>query len=211
MNRSVGDDDGEPMKTKLYIEPLEGETAKATMARVALTPEFQSASALVSCKNLAGTPIEDLAAELQKQTAILKQGDMTRAEDMLLAQAHALSGIFSCLMSKAMAAENADNFELYMRMSFRAQNQCRATLQTLGELKAPRQVAFVQQANFGSNVQVNNDATPTRARKNENTQNELLEVKHGERLDTRKAGAAGKVDSAVEAVEQEYRPWDCWR
>lgn len=196
---------------KRNLQPLEGETAEATMARVALTPEFQSASALISCKNLAGTPIEDLAAELQKQTAILKQGDMTRAEDMLLAQAHALSGIFSCLMSKAMAAEHTDSLELYMRMSFRAQNQCRATLQTLGELKAPRQVAFVQQANIGSNVQVNNDATPARARKNENTQNELLEAGHGERLDTRKACTAGGADSAVAAVAEEHRPWDCWR
>lgn len=33
-----------------------------------------------------------------------------------------------------------------MRLALKAQNQARATLQTLGELKAPKQVAFVQGA-----------------------------------------------------------------
>ena len=42
----------------------------------------------------------------------------------------------------------------------RAQGQCRATLQTLGELKNPRQVAFVKQANIANGYQqVNNSDT----------------------------------------------------
>lgn len=59
-------------------------------------------------------------------------------------------------------------------------------MQTLGELKTPKQVAFVKQANIGNQVQVNNgiQKKPVRTRKTKKAQNELLEVEHGERLDT---------------------------
>ncbi len=43
-----------------------------------------------------------------------------------------------------------------MRLALKAQNQTRTTLQTLAELKAPKQIAFVRQANIGNQVQVNN-------------------------------------------------------
>ncbi|MCY1375597.1 hypothetical protein D9M69_630230 [compost metagenome] len=100
-----------------------------------------------------------------------------------------------------------DVMEAYMRLALKAQNQARATLQTLAELKAPRQVAFVQQANIGNQVQVNNGTReqPARARKNPKTPNELLEVQHGERLDTGAAGTAGGVDSAMATLEAEQR------
>jgi len=50
--------------------------------------------------------------------------------------------------------------ESYMRLALRAQNQCQATLRTLGEIKSPKNVAFVKQANIAKNQQVNNNATP---------------------------------------------------
>lgn len=47
-----------------------------------------------------------------------------------------------------------DNMDKFFRLALKAQNQIRATLQTLAELKAPKQVAFVKQANIGNQVQV---------------------------------------------------------
>ena len=95
-----------------------------------------------------------------------------------------------------------------MRLAFKSQSQARATLQTLGELKTPKQIAFVRQANIGNQVQVNNDsgASRARARKNKKAPNELLEIEHGERLDTRATGSAGGVDPAMAALETEHRP-----
>ncbi|OXM42184.1 hypothetical protein CFY91_01375 [Pseudomonas fluvialis] len=95
-----------------------------------------------------------------------------------------------------------------MRLALKAQNQARATLQTLGELKAPKQVAFVQQANIGNQVQVNNGtaAQPARTRKTQKAPNELLEVQHGERLDTRATGSAGSADKAMATLEEQHRP-----
>ena len=194
------------MSAKLVVQMLEGETKEAAMARIALTPEYQSAAALLSCQNLSDTPLMELAGELKIQTTALKRGDMSRAEDMLLAQAHALSGLFSHLVSRAMGAKHLDILESYMRMSLKAQNQCRATLQTLGELKSPKQVAFVRQANIGNQVQVNNGTKPARTRKNRNVPNELLEVEHGERMDTRATSAAGNADPAMATLEAQHRP-----
>ncbi|MBM7062829.1 hypothetical protein JQX08_19110 [Pseudomonas sp. UL073] len=94
-----------------------------------------------------------------------------------------------------------------MRLALKAQNQSRATLQTLADLKTPKQIAFVKQANVGNQIQVNNGTQkqPACARKTKRAQNELLEVGHEQRLDTRAKGATGSVDSEMETVGKKYR------
>ncbi|WP_312196589.1 hypothetical protein [Pseudomonas luteola] len=152
-------------------------------------------------------PITDVAQELKRQTAALHNGDMTRAESMLLAQAHTLDGLFATLTNRALNAKHMEQLETYMRLALKAQSQSRATLQTLGELKSPKNVAFVRQANIGQNVQVNNGTTePTRPRQKKKAQNELLEAEHGEWLDTRATCTPSRDDSKLEAVGQKHRP-----
>ena len=151
--------------------------------------------------------IKEMMAELEQQTAAVCTDDLSRAESMLMAQAHTLDGLFAKLACKAMTSSDLDRLERYMRLALKAQNQARATLQSLGELKAPKQIAFVQQANIGSQVQVNNDnkVQRPRARKNKKAPNELLEVEYGERLDARAAGAAGGADQEMAAVAKQHR------
>jgi hypothetical protein len=196
------------MTDKPKVSQREDETRSQALARVSLTPECLSASVLMASKAIRNLEITEVVDELRRQTAAINRGDMTRAVDMLLAQAHTLDGLFAKLASQALSSQHMDVMEAYMRLALKAQNQARATLQTLAELKAPRQVAFVQQANIGNQVQVNNGTREQseRARKKPKTPNELLEVRHGERLDTRAAGTAGGVDSAMAAVEAEHRP-----
>lgn len=196
------------MSEKLKISQRDGETSTQSMARVALTPEYLSAAVLVDSKMMGSVDVIEVVDELRRQTAALNSGDLTRAEDMLLAQAHTLDSLFAQLTGRALRSQQRDGLESYMRLALKAQNQARATLQTLAELKAPRQVAFVQQANIGNQVQVNNGTTkqPARPRKSAKAPNELLEVKHGERLDTRATGAAGGADPAVATVEAEHWP-----
>lgn len=87
-----------------------------------------------------------------------------------------------------------DNLDRYLRLVLRAQSQCRATLETLTAIKNPQSLTFVRQANIGYNQQVNNGAAlgdgATRAREIESSQNKLLDIKHGERLDTGTTGVA---------------------
>ena len=196
------------MNKTLNLSRRDDETQPQALARVTLTPECLSAAVLVTCHNLDHDSVTAVSEELRQQTTAINNGDMTRAEDMLLAQAHTLDGLFSKLASKALVANHMDNMERYLRLALKAQNQSRATLQTLTELKAPKQIAFVQQANIGNQIQVNNhtrEKSP-RAQKTQNQQNELLEVEHGERLDTRTQSKTSRDDSALEAVGEKHRP-----
>lgn len=195
------------MSDKLKISLSDGETPTQAMARVGLTPEFLSAAVLVDGKMMGDVDVIEVVDELRRQTAALNSGDLTRAEDMLLAQAHTLDGLFAQLASRALRSQQRDGLESYMRLALKAQNQARATLQTLAEMKVPRQVAFVRQANIGNQVQVNNGAAsqPARTRKSKKAQNELLEVEHGERLDARAASTAGGTDPAMATLETEHR------
>ena len=96
----------------------------------------------------------------------------------------------------------------------KAQGQCRATLETFADIKNPRHVAFVKQANIAQNQQVNNAGefsdtnapahTPAPAReKNVNQLNELLTDTRGthenpmDTRTTRKAGASNPHMSTV--------------
>ncbi|WP_157270920.1 hypothetical protein [Azohydromonas aeria] len=90
-------------------------------------------------------------------------GDLKPVEDMLMSQAATLNALF-CEMARRAGlnmGEYLDATETYMRMALKAQAQCRATLETLAEVKNPRAVAFVRQTNVAHGPQqVNNGASP---------------------------------------------------
>ena len=201
------------MKQTLQVELRHGEANERALARTVTSPECLSASVLTICQNIQHTQINEMIAELKQQTAAVQSNDLSRAEGMLIAQAHTLDGLFARLTSNALTSTDMDKLERYMKLAFKAQNQARATLQALGELKAPKQVAFVKQANIGNQVQVNNDGSParSRAKKKPKAPNELLEVEHGERLDARTAGAAGGADPAMAPVGAKHRADKCHR
>lgn len=194
------------MKMKLQAELKPGEKVDDALARVVTTPECLSASVLTLCQNIDHAQITQMADELHRQTKAVRNDDLSRVEDMLTAQAHTLDGLFAKLTTYALTSKELDKFECYMKLALKAQSQTRATLQTLGELKSPKQIAFVSQANIGNQVQVNNDSKPSRARKNPKAPNELLEAHHGERLDTRAAGSTGGIDSTMATLETQHRP-----
>lgn len=145
-----------------------------------------------------------LIAERKK----INQGSLESAENMLIMQAHTLNIMFNSLANQAMANnEFVPHFEMFMRLAFKAQAQSRATLETLGKIKNPPQVAFVKQANIGHNQQVNNrtlNSSP-RAEEIKNQQTQLLEGQHGERLDIGTQSQTINADKELEAVGKGYR------
>ena len=138
-------------------------------------------------------------------------------QTMLFAQALTLQATFTALSRRA--ASNAGEYigatDTYLRLALKAQGQCRATLETLANIKNPRPVAFVKQANFANGPQQVNNGTGdkggsvVRAReKNENLQNELLtntRATHGKPVDTRTKSKAGRSNPRVAAVETGHR------
>lgn len=180
--------------------------AEQSLAQTLTTPECLSASVLTICQNVDHSNVTELVAELKRHSSAINADDLSRAEAMLIAQSHTLDGLFAKLTTDALASGNLEKLERYMKLALKAQNQARATLQTLVELKAPKRVAFVQQANIGNQVQVNNEGQRARTHKKRKAPNKLLEAKHGEWLDTRAAGKAGGDDPAMATVEGQHRP-----
>lgn len=96
---------------------------------------------------------------LRSQAAAVQRGDMSQAEAMLINQATALQTLFASLTERGMSQTIMGNIEGFMRLALRAQNQCRATLETLGAIKNPpiiyakqvNQTTGPQQINNGSN------------------------------------------------------------
>lgn len=187
---------------------LQAEQAKSeglTAAETLISPECISASMLTIIHNRDHLGINELVQSLKSQSAAINDDDLSRVESMLIAQAHTLDGLFARLTTNAMTSEQLEKFERYMKLALRAQNQSRATMQTLIELKTPKHIAFVKQANIGSQVQVNNESA-SRTRKNVKTPNELLEVDNEQRMDTRAPRSASTVNQKMAAMDKKYGP-----
>jgi hypothetical protein len=183
-------------------------------ARTLTRPEVTAAAAIEQWQKDTHD-VNALVTELNRQVEAVNNGDMRRAEAMLIAQAHTLDQIFMSLARKAVKQEYLKQWDTYMRMAMKAQSQCRMTLETLATLKNP-QVVFAKQANInnGGQQQVNNGVathpvpSASRARDSESEQTELLGATDGERLDPGTAGASGSADPVMEAVGAIHRPAD---
>ena len=147
--------------------------------------------------------LDAVVAELTSQAQATNAGDLSRAEAMLISQAHALDAIFVrlALLAASSAGESVQACETYLRLALKAQSQCRATLETLGTLKNPSPALFVRQQNIGVHQQVNNRALDATAEQPNPAQaHEPLEIHHGQRLDAAKTRATSKAHSALAPV-----------
>ena len=129
---------------------------------VALSPAIQSAVGIQAWGKFAGTvDLADLVADLRTRVEKVQGGDMRPIEVMLYGQAMTLETIFTSLARQAASQEYLKHLQVYMGLAFKAQAQCRATLEALAEIKNPRPVAFVKQANITNGPQqVNNGTQP---------------------------------------------------
>ena len=153
--------------------------------------------------------VTDVMGELRKAADEVSGGDLSRVEKMLAHQALALDCIFNNMAQRSARQESFKGIEVLMRLALKAQAQSRATVEALAEIKNPRPVQFVKQANMTTGPQqVNNAYAGTQSHSGiqsgagnfQSEQNKLLEADHGQRLDIGAQAAAGRVHQAVEAV-----------
>jgi hypothetical protein len=117
---------------------------------------------------------------LEDAFKVLKRGDLSLIEEVLLSQALALNVAFTSFSARANRQKNATNMQMLINLAFKAQNQSRAALQALIDLKQPTQTAFIKQTNIAhGHQQVNNQIE-----NNPIPQNELLKENYAT-LDTR--------------------------
>lgn len=181
-------------------EDIDSATAEA-LSR----PEVRAASIIQKFDD--NLDLTSLAHELKKQTDALQSGDMSRPEAMLVAQAHTLDALFSNLARRAQAimeAGNLDAGERYMRLGLKAQAQTIRTIEALGELKNPKHIAFVAQANIAhGHQQINNGS---RAQEYQNRQIKLSAGVGNELYqDTRTSSVTGKTNQGMETLGAVHR------
>ena len=198
-------------KIKAVKAEQPAETPGIWNAKLALLPSINAAAVMEKYQgNVMGkdvdmaTLIDGLRDSFDKST----NGDLSRLEYMLIGQATALQSIFTSLARRAQAQEYQKNLESFLGLALKAQAQSRATIQAVVELKYPRQVAFVKQANISHGPQqVNNggdygSSTHAHAEENNLQQNKLLEDQsHGRtHLDTGTTTAASRSDKTLETL-----------
>lgn len=131
----------------------------AVTASAFCTPEVSSAAVIEDLHP--GADLNALVDELRFQTGQVQDGNLERTKAMLMAQAHALDALFLTLCKRSMTNAREGHFleaaDRYMRLALKAQSQAVRTLEVLGDLVNPRQMAFVRQANIAHGPQqVNN-------------------------------------------------------
>ncbi len=182
---------------------------KRITAELALSPIVGNAntSRIFAAGSLAAVDWGETINVMREMADKVCAGDLTDAETTLIAQAVALDSIFTELARRAAAnmGQYLDATETYLRLAFKAQSQCRATLETLAEIKNPRAVAFVKQANIANGPQQINNGVPSAneplAHGNSTIQSiELSGAGHELPPDTGTPALAGTVDSQLETV-----------
>jgi hypothetical protein len=189
-------------------------TREKKRAQAALMPSFNAAVVMTAYQdNIVGKDVDlvELVESLRESFDKSKDGDLSGLEQMLIGQATALQSIFTSLARRAQVQEYQKNLESFLSLALKAQAQSRATIQAVVELKYPRQVAFVKQANISHGPQqVNNGiasdsglaSSHAHTEKNQSQQNKLLEDQSHERthLDTGATTAASRSDKTLETV-----------
>ena len=185
-------------KHSIIVTATKGQSYDEAVAKKLTRPEVQASLTIQKLH-----PINDVNALtkiLGQQTADVIDGSMVRPESMLLAQAHTLDALFNSLVMKGLDQTHTPHYEAFMKLAFKAQSQCRSTLQSLSDIKNPS-VVYAKQANINNgNQQINNGVTAPRTQENKNYSNELLTEIPNATVDTRRTGETIRAYSELEAL-----------
>ena len=150
-----------------------------------------------------------LIEALRQQTKTVHKGDLRAAEAMLMNQATALQSLFVKLAETGLQADLLRQQETALRLALKAQSQCRATLETLANIKNPP-VVYAKQANVTTGPQqINNgpQAASTGTREKVFEENKLKELSHEKQqgLDAGAPGTAGGTHPGAKALAAVHR------
>jgi hypothetical protein len=209
----------ETKKHELTLKANQGETKGGVIAGRVFQRGLNSAVLVAEYNGgLYGKEVslEDWFLGVGLSIKLLQGNDLRDVEATLTGQMMALDAIFTKLARQALQSNIVPHIETFTRLAMKAQNQSRATAQTLASIKQPRQAVFMKQANIANGPQqVNNNINqqpqsqasngegnpPTSPNNFKTEQNELLKANEEiDRLDTGTPGKAGGNDSEVEAV-----------
>jgi hypothetical protein len=142
----------------LSVKMREGQTEDRAFAEAVLNPTAANAMAALDYSKTFGSnlSLQEVLNVMNDNAKQVKEGKLDYLESMLTSQATVLNSIFTDFARRAVVAPNVPQLEVYLRMAFKAQSQCRTTIEAIGELKYPKQATFIRQANIANQQQVNN-------------------------------------------------------
>ena len=95
----------------------DGEDEAVALAQFSLRPSVKGAFTVQTFSKAFGElDVAGLINELSDQARMARNGDLKRAESMLMVQAHTLDAIFNKLAVKAASSEFLNQFEANMRL-----------------------------------------------------------------------------------------------
>ena len=202
--------DKKPSQDKVGVR---AESRAALMAELAIAPAAKAAQTITGYSNGFGElSLTDLIAALVDQTSVANKSQDKRAEAMMAAQAHTLDSIFNWLARTALKSELLGEFEIYLKLSLRAQSQCRATWEAVSAIRNPPMAGYVRQANISQgHQQVNNCSQAPGSRKAPNKLMEDAEHESDQWMDRGTPASAERADSHMEAVAERNRTADTGR
>lgn len=207
MNTSITEiDTASPSRLEKKPKRLSEEANRAQMETSSAFPAMIVIDGYFDNKSKGVVEVMDM---LKAQAVAVNSGDMKAVEGMLINQAVALQAIFTDLAVRAKRHTSLQGIQVLTQLALKAQSGSRSTLQTLADVKNPRQVAFVKQTNVAHNQQVNNGVEPpSHATKIKAMPNELLvEEDYGSKtMDTGTKIEASRADPEVVTVGKVNRP-----
>jgi hypothetical protein len=175
------------------------ENVDDAIARTLTKPEINAALTIQKWQGEV-SEVNALARTLSLQINNVANDNMERPEAMLLSQAQTLDELFNNLARKAHDQTHMPHYETFLRLAFKAQGQCRSTLETLAAIKNPP-VIYAKQANISNgHQQINNGMPKPHAVEIKNQPNELLTELPDAPLDTRRTSKTIGADSTLEAL-----------
>ena len=118
--------------------------AERIKAEMLLSPEMMALDiAMSSIPGIEESKLWDdssshIMAELQTKSAAVNSGDLSHVESMLVNQAIALQHIFLRMTVRGIHQAKMEHIDGFMRLALKAQNQSRATLETLASMRHPQ-------------------------------------------------------------------------
>lgn len=198
----------------LRLTRNKGESEAETLGRMLCDPLANTATVAHAYGGelFQGADINASIAAINAITERVKGGDLGDLEAMLIAQASALQTMFVHLAKRAQVQKLQKNFDGFLNMALKAQSQSRATVSALVDLKFPRQVSYVKQANInnGGQQQVNNGMPLAHADGAGAVidQTRILRNDDGAWMDTGAARTPGRADQKLAPVGADDRPKD---
>ncbi|MBP8141749.1 MAG: hypothetical protein KAY02_07410 [Acidovorax sp.] len=199
-------------KTVPCIDGATPEETALNFANLMISPEMASFRVITNRERrelMEQLDTPALIEALRQQTKTVHKGDLRAAEAMLMNQATALQSLFVKLAETGLQADLLRQQETALRLALKAQSQCRATLETLANIKNPP-VVYAKQANVTTGPQqINNgpQAAPTGTQEKVFEENKLKELSDEKQqwLDTGAPSAAGGTYQGAKALAEVHR------